>query len=295
MKQLFKYALAPALVLAMGATAPALAQEAAVEGPGNGNDNGNGYHDPVSAEVYAEKDRYVLELVLKAKLVLIASYGVIPTDGAAESDVIVKQKNWNQEVDHDHGTSPGENPLNLDAETIDSFNGNSGIIQANQDVGNMVNQGNVASAAVTTSPTAFADANAAASQVNYDNESVTTVPFNLEDWNKESLVDNSLNGNSGIIHFNQNSGDMNNQLNITSLAVAGGSIAAMADSELGQFNTGNTVTDTNTQKRDRVLGSVNGNSGIIQGNQSSGKFNNQATMVSFAGSANIGLPAAPFQ
>ena len=307
MKQLFKYALAPALVLAMGATTPALAQETVEDGlrealsqvelpngdEPNGNDNGR-VHDPVNAHVRAYKDRYVLELGLKAKLVLIASYGIIPTDGAAESDVIVKQKNFDQRVNHRHRTGGTNNPLELEARTVDSFNDNSGIIQANSDVGNMVNQGNVASVAVTASPTAFADANAAATQKNRDNVSRTRVPFLRGEWNKEALIRGSLNDNSGVIHFNQNSGDMNNQLNVTSLSVAGGSIAAMADSELGQFNTGNRVVDTNTQKRDRIIGSVNGNQGIVNVNQSSGKFNNQATVLSLAGSANIGLPTTPF-
>ena len=225
---------------------------------------------------------------------MIASYGIIPTDGAAESDVIVKQKNFDQRVNHRHRTGGTNNPLELEARTVDSFNDNSGIIQANSDVGNMVNQGNVASVAVTASPTAFADANAAATQKNRDNVSRTRVPFLRGEWNKEALIRGSLNDNSGVIHFNQNSGDMNNQLNVTSLSVAGGSIAAMADSELGQFNTGNRVVDTNTQKRDRIIGSVNGNQGIVNVNQSSGKFNNQATVLSLAGSANIGLPTTPF-
>jgi len=293
MKKLLTYALAPALVLALGATTPAFAQELLVEEPNgdNGDNGGNGrdYKDPVSAYVYAYKNRYVLEKVLKAKLVLVLSYGIIPTDGAAESDVIVKQKNTNQTVDHDDlGPQGDPNPLNLDATASNSYNTNSGIIQANQDVGNMVNQGNVASVALTGSNTALTDANAAASQKNRGNISTTRVPFNLEVWNKEALIEDSLNTNSGVIHFNQNAGDMNNQLNVTSVAVGDGSIVAMADSQLGQFNTGNQVFDTNTQKRDRILGSVNGNSGIVNVNQSSGKFNNQATVVSFAGSANIG-------
>lgn len=283
MRKLCMYALAPALALALGATTPALAQEAVVEQP-----NGDGRHeDPVSASVRAWKDRYVLELVLKVKVVLIASYGIIPTDGAAESDVIVKQKNFDQEVDHDHGTGGDPNPLQLSATLDNSGNTNSGVFQLNQDVGNMVNQGNVASVAITGSATALTDANAAASQKNRDNNSRTVVPFDLENWNKQALINDSLNTNSGIIHVNQNTGDMNNQLNVSSIAVGDGSVVAMADAELGQFNTGNTVFDQNTQKRDRIIGSVNDNSGIVNVNQSSGKFNNQATVVSFAGSATI--------
>ncbi len=292
MRKLCMYALAPALVLALGATAPALAQEAEIIDPPNGDGR---HEDPVSASVYAYKDRYVLEAVLKVKVVLIASYGIIPTDGAAEADSLVKQRNRNQIVDHDHGTDGDPNPLQLSATLDNSGNTNSGVLQMNQDVGNMVNQGNVASVAITESGTSITDANAAASQVNRNNRSRTVVPFDLENWNKQALINDSLNDNSGVIHVNQNAGDMNNQLNVTTLAVGGGSIVAMADSELGQFNTGNTVFDTNTQKRDQIIGSVNTNSGIVNVNQSSGKFNNQATVVSFAGVANINVPGAPLQ
>ncbi len=280
MKKLCMYAIAPAIALALSATAPALAQEAAVDG---GRD-----YDPVSATVDVHKERWVVEKIYKVKLVLVASYGIITPEGAAESDVVVKQYNVDQAVDHQHSIFGQPNPLVLDASITGSINGNEGVIQLNQDVGNMVNQGNVASVSITSSETAFTDANAAATQYNAGNISVTTVPLAIDNFNKQALIQDSINGNSGIIHVNQNSGDMNNQLNITSAAFGEGSVAALADSELGQFNTGNQVFDVNTQKRDRILGSVNGNTGIVNVNQSSGKFNNQATMVSFAGSASIG-------
>ena len=285
MKKLCMYALAPAIALALSATAPAVAQEAVVDG--GGNDNG-GTYDPVSATVNVHKERLVVERIVKVKLVLVASYGIITPDGAAESDVAAYQHNIGQIVDHAHNIFGQPNPLVLDASITGSINDNEGVIQLNQDVGNMVNQGNVASVSITSSETAFTDANAAATQLNAGNLSVTTVPLDIDNFNKQSLIQDSINGNSGIIHVNQNAGDMNNQLNITSAAFGEGSVVALADSQLGQFNTGNLVFDVNTQKRDRILGSVNGNTGIVNVNQSSGKFNNQATMVSFAGSASIG-------
>lgn len=284
MKKLYTYAIAPAIALAIGATAPAFAQQAA--GGGNG-DNGYRHEDPVKAKVRVKKDRLVVERVIKLKGVVVLSYGVLTPDGAAEADGIVKQKNVGQDVDHSHDTSPGPNPLRLSSTIAGSINDNSGVVQLNQDSGNMVNQGNVAAVAVTGSETAFVDANAAATQINKDNYSATTVPFDLRNWNKQGLIDNSINGNSGIIHVNQNTGDANNQLNQTNLAFGEGAISAMADSELGQLNAFNEVFDQNTQKRDRILNSVSGNSGIVTVNQASGKFNNQATVISFAGSASI--------
>ena len=278
MKKFYTYAIAPAIALAIGATAaPAFATD----------DGGYRHDDPVKAKVRVKKDRLVVERVIKLKGVVVLSYGVLTPDGAAEADGIVKQKNVDQRVDHDHGTDGNPNPLRLSSTIAGSINDNSGVVQLNQDSGNMVNQGNVAAVAVTGSETAFVDANAAATQNNFDNYSATTVPFDLRNWNKQGLIDNSINGNSGIIHVNQNTGDANNQLNQTNLAFGEGAISAMADSELGQFNAYNEVFDQNTQKRDRILNSVSGNSGIVTVNQASGKFNNQATVISFAGSASI--------
>ena len=278
MKKFYTYAIAPAIALAIGATAaPAFATD----------DGGYRHDDPVKAKVRVKKDRLVVERVIKLKGVVVLSYGVLTPDGAAEADGIVKQKNVDQRVDHDHGTDGNPNPLRLSSTIAGSINDNSGVVQLNQDSGNMVNQGNVAAVAVTGSETAFVDANAAATQINKDNYSETTVPFDIRNWNKQGLIDNSINGNSGIIHVNQNTGDANNQLNQTNLAFGEGAISAMADSELGQFNAYNEVFDQNTQKRDRILNSVSGNSGIVTVNQASGKFNNQATVISFAGSASI--------
>ena len=277
MKKLFTYAIAPAIALAMGATAPAFA-----EGYG-----GYRHLDPVKAKVRVQKDRLVVERVVKLKGVVVLSYGVLTPDGAADSDGFVTQDNYNQDINHDHGTDGNSNPLRLSSEISGSINDNSGVVQLNQDSGNMVNQGNVASVAVTGSESALVDASAGTTQINEDNISITTVPFDLRNWNKQGLIDNSINGNSGIIHVNQNTGDANNQLNQTNVAFGEGAISAMADSELGQFNAYNEVFDQNTQKRDRILNSVSGNSGIVTVNQASGKFNNQATIISFAGSASI--------
>ena len=285
MKKLYKYAIAPAIALAMGATAPAFAQDAA--GGGDNGDGGYRHEDPVKAKVRVKKDRLVVERVIKLKGVVVLSYGLLTPDGAAEADGIVRQKNVGQEIDHEHDVDGDPNPLQLSSEISGSINNNSGVVQLNQDSGNMVNQGNVAAVAVTGSETAFVDANAAATQINKDNISVTTVPFDLRNWNKQGLIENSINGNSGIIHVNQNTGDANNQLNQTNIAIGEGAISAMADSELGQLNAYNEVFDQNTQKRDRILNSVSGNSGIVTVNQASGKFNNQATVISFAGSASI--------
>jgi hypothetical protein len=268
----------------------------------------------VTATIDKEKDKRVLELVAKLKLAVIFVANVIRPEGAAESEVVVEQENQGNTVNHDFGTAANDDPVNplapypfkLDAEIADSFNGNSGVVQGNQDVGNMVNQANVASVAVTDSATVFSDAQATASQHN-DGNTTTTVTFIDPDQvvnpppahslevTKTARIMDSVNNNSGVVHVNQNAGDMNNQLNGTSMAIGLEGIVALSETDLGQFNTGNDVTDTNTVKLDIITGSVSGNSGIVNVNQSSGAMNNQATMISFAGIANIGVPTLPLQ
>jgi len=61
-----------------------------------------------------------------------------------------------------------------------------------------------------------------------------------------------------------------------------GSQVALAESVLGQVNTGNTVLEVETLKVDRIAESINNNTGIGGVNQSSGNMNNQASAVSFS-------------
>lgn len=330
MKMLSKYAIGSAVALALCASYPAAAQDggltedgveavgaaliaAGLTGVPEGLDEQDGSilgdgavdltgHEPgddgvtVTAEVDTDKDIRSIELIAKLKLAVIFVGNVLEPEGAAESDVTVTQFNQDNNVDHgdNDGSSVSGGPeLQLYADIDGSVNDNSGVVQLNQDVGNMVNQGNVASVAVATgdSFSTFTDANAAAEQRTENNISETLVDFELSadsPGNKTATITDSINGNSGIIHVNQNSGDMNNQLNANSIAISAGAIVALSEADLGQFNSGNSVGDTNTFKFDTVAGSINGNSGIINVNQSSGAMNNQATVVSFSGLAPIG-------
>jgi hypothetical protein len=152
----------------------------------------------------------------------------------------------------------------------------------NQDVGNMVNQANVVAVAVTDTSTAFADAQAAVSQYNQRNSSRQEEVLNVEDPDRTATILGSVNNNAGIVGVNQNAGNMNNQTNAVALAVGIGSQVALAESVLGQVNTGNTVLEVETLKVDRIADSINTNSGIVGVNQSSGNMNNQASAVSFS-------------
>ncbi|KPP92915.1 hypothetical protein [Erythrobacter sp. HL-111] len=219
--------------------------------------------------------------------------------GSAKSDAIV-----NATVDDvTIGPVEGQDEMGIDktVSTIGSVNENTGIVQFNQEGGAMINQGNVISAAAIFSGDEdfqIAMSEAYADQRITDSESTHTEGFEnlagLVDDNGDVTLDgdfeydltaqivDSYNGNTGIAMGNQAVGNGANQHNVLSLAVGDNALVALSDAGLGQQNSGNQLTDVNTLKQGEVVGSLNGNAGIVAVNQSTGHFNNQATVVSVA-------------
>ena len=247
----------------------------------------------VTAHIDKDKDKRVVELIAKLKVAAILVFGVFTGKSAAEADLMVDQQNKNNTVTHENPSAnlPAgrKGSVELTATIRGSVLRNTGIAQLNQDTGNMVNQANVLSAAVSGGAV-FVDSQAAAQQDNIGNTSTTIevvpsgnfVPANAQ---KTALITGSINLNSGIVGVNQNVGNMNNQLNAVSLAVGLEADFALADAALGQFNTGNKVHEFGTIRTATITGSVNNNTGITGVNQATGNMNNQATVISFAGSA----------
>ncbi len=218
-------------------------------------------------------------------------------DGSAQSDAIV-----NATVDSVSvgpiNDSVTDDDLNKKALTTNSVNENQGIVQFNQDAGQVSNQGNVVSvAAVFTGETeaatavhseAYADQRVSRSSARHSEG-----PENVDQTGAIDLVastTNSYNNNVGIAQGNQNVGTGNNQHNVLSAAVGDNAMVALSDAGLGQEVAGNTVRDINTLKDATVSNSMNGNSGIVSVNQSTGAFNNQATVISIAAlSSAVGL------
>ena len=112
-----------------------------------------------------------------------------------------------------------------------------------------------------------------------------------------------VSGNSGITGVNLSSGNMNNQANAVSVAVAGLSASTnggIDDSRLfigGSFAESQAAADQKNERNDiltKFSGSLSGlsvsdNSGITGVNQSSGSMNNQANAVSVAVGARPGI------
>jgi hypothetical protein len=185
---------------------------------------------------------------------------------------------------------------------VNSGNSNKGIVSMNQASGNNNNQGTIVSVAIDAGdpppappppappPAApngvgFAHASAAATQSQVSNN-IDSVNLLYRDAN----LTNSLNSNQGLIYANQSAGNMNNQLNVLSLAFSlAKSGVALSEAALGQFNAQGRVGESNSttsnvgiNKVARITNSLNDNVGIFGVNQAVGNMANQANIVSVA-------------
>ncbi len=253
----------------------------------------------ITATIDKTKDITVTETLTKTKTVILWTLVDATPDKFSESDVVVNQSNVQNEA--------CENCAEKRDLLTGSGSGNAGVLTINQAAGNMNNQGSAISIAVdvptppseTPGPeTGFAEAQASVDQRNGlgpppEEGEPAILPNTVESINiifREARIENSLNDNTGVVHVNQSPGNMNNQANALSIAVSFDAGVALAESDLGQFNTGNTVSETNVgagfaqsePKTATITGSVNGNSGVIGVNQSAGNMANQANIVSFA-------------
>ncbi len=239
----------------------------------------------VTADITKFKDITVTVDVFKQKEVFIFVTQTLFAEGAAEADAIANQSNQENEVT---GVDGGAFGIQKAADITNSVNGNQGVVGLNQDTSNMVNQANLVSLALTntgygTEEASLTNSQAEAEQINTAN-SVTHFEVLDVDLVPDltASIEGSINDNSGVVGVNQNAGNMNNQLNALALAVGLGSKFALSEASLGQFNTSQFVDEIETVKSNLIMASVNGNSGIVGVNQSTGNMNNQASLVSMA-------------
>ncbi len=247
----------------------------------------------VFAEIFKTKDITIFETIFIDKQVFLFADVFIDVEKAAESLAIANQDNFQNEA----CTNCDEK---LDS-VVDSFNLNDGVVDGNQAGGNMNNQGNAVSVAVDTrvgSPPpvdqvvpldgqGFAESQAHAEQVNEANF-IDTINLLFRD----AAISGSFSGNTGVLGFNQSPGNMNNQVNLVSLAVAlTDSGVALSEADLGQFNLFNIVEESDSlgapggigiNKSASIFASLNDNTGIVGLNQSAGNMANQANVVSMS-------------
>jgi hypothetical protein len=117
------------------------------------------------------------------------------------------------------------NLLFKDAVIGGSLNTNTGIVNANQAAGNMANQANALSLAVSLDIGGVALAEADLGQWNIYNEVYESDQLGIPGdprqvgINKAAAVSGSINGNQGIVGVNQTVGNMANQANLVSFSV----------------------------------------------------------------------------
>ncbi|HEX4196451.1 MAG TPA: hypothetical protein VHZ26_03330 [Caulobacteraceae bacterium] len=198
-----------------------------------------------------------------------------------------------------------------------SSDSNTGLTSINQAAGNDNNQGTLVSAAIDTyvpsgpggggtpgdpGTQGFAHAQAEATQVNGGtgvgedvavNNDVEAVDLQF----RTGTITNSVNGNNGLAFVNQATGNNDNQINELSVAFSERpSGVALAEADLGQFNTGNRVGEGDDgadpsapigiHKSAIITASMNDNVGVFGVNQSVGNNGNQANLVSVAAVGN---------
>jgi predicted nuclease of predicted toxin-antitoxin system len=255
---------------------------------------------PAFADVTATMDvqKEKLVTIFQPTLIIkVADLEIIYRDeltDAATAQALVNSSNsgnrvtWSRDNDPDDGVATAGNPANMGivrkAVVENAVLRNTGIGQLNQDTGNFANQGNVVSAGLDFGKDAFANAEAYAEQLTFNN-SVTHREGSVAPRANppiDAVITGSFNTNEGVFMGNQNSGNVNSQHNVLALAVADSAVWALSDAGLNQVNAGNSAFETNSVKRDLLTASVNGNTGIVMINQSVGNMNNQATVVSVA-------------
>lgn len=113
---------------------------------------------------------------------------------------------------------------------------------------------------------------------------VEEVTVELFDYN-ERVADmgDSINGNNGVVGVNQSPGNLNNQANLSAMAViAGDKQLIEANGFAVQASMFNIIYGDRSVNTNTISGSISDNNGIVGVNQSSGNINNQFNSAALA-------------
>jgi hypothetical protein len=111
---------------------------------------------------------------------------------------------------------------------------------------------------------------------------------------RSTLFENSGRDNFGIVNINQDAGNLNNQANVTVLAILqGGTHVGSAVHGLDVAPTAaradNTAITSGGHRENRIASSFTGTVGLVNANQSVGNLNSQANLVALS----LGVLAVP--
>jgi len=253
----------------------------------------------VTGEIDLTKTIDVTETVDIDTDVLLDVEVVLDAEKFAESVAIANQSNYDNEA--------CTNCAEKEDLILDSVNGNEGVASLNQSSGNLNNQGTLISVAVDADSdfdipgnSGFAESLAAADQRNGTPDALAGDDGSYSDGQnlvetvnvlfRNGEIQNSFNGNTGLVYGNQATGNMANQVNVLSLAFAiDDNGVAISEADLGQVNANNVVRESSSEENGfgvfkvaSTSNSLNGNTGIVGVNQSVGNMSNQANVVSIA-------------
>ncbi len=161
----------------------------------------------------------------------------------------------------------------------DAFGGNAGIINLNQEAGNVNNQANVRVLAfmATEVGSIIGALNLSVSQAATNNTVV------VNGGERSTQIANSFGNTAGIVGVNQSAGSANNQLNVLAMAVGdtlGPDALPMGDTTLGQVSSGKRDAQAgNGPRADVIENSFANFRGIAQVNQSSGDVNSVGNVM----------------
>jgi hypothetical protein len=263
-------------------------------------------HAKADVNVFGTVDKTVTltidETITKTKTVFLDVSIVDAPEKFAESTALYNQRNQNNRA------------CGNCAEKLDTIVGsvllNVGITSVNQATGNMNNQSTVIAFSWDlpetpppqdpTPPLPGANSGFAHAQVAGSQYMLTNVVDTINIIFRDAIIDGSVNSNVGITAVNQAAGNINNQANAISVSVSLSNGVALADTALGQFNTGNLSgtsqhdssavdgqSERNVSKQVLINNSISGNIGITQVNQSAGNFANQGNSVAIAVTGNF--------
>jgi hypothetical protein len=254
---------------------------------------GTGCSDPtgcnVSFDVNVYKNKTICEFTYNDKVFFTFANICLEPKALADCEVFKCDYNYSNFVYQTGGI--------LEDTMSGSFNNFTGIGQANQAAGFMVNQGNVVAIAATEgTKKSAAMTEVGVEQTNKYNDYYYSARCYDHNW---TTIECSFNGFDGIGQANQSAGSMNNQNNVVAVSAGlsgsgsacgwwGSSengLLATNDTFLAQNNVDNCATVYNAYNSNLITGSFNGFCGIGQANQATGSMNNQANIVSvsFAG------------
>jgi hypothetical protein len=141
-----------------------------------------------------------------------------------------------------------------------------------------------------------------AAEANAIVKAINDYAYGCEDCtSKDSLLQDSILGNRGIVQTNQATGHINNQGNVVAIAVDdtngngtnGTGSFTEAQAVLEQANLYSATYTEDSGIRALITGSINNNLGIVQFNQSSGNINNQHNVIALAvGGAGVAISEA---